>query len=101
MLGPLTITVSQVTPSAARPPKPADCALPIQREGPAPAETLTLAEIELTGEFSAKADVWSLVKRRACEAGADLVWARQFDKQEAGDMTGYRIVAFALAHAGS
>lgn len=98
MLAPLKITVVQVAPSEARPPKPADCALPVQQSGPPPADTRTIVTIELTGELPAQTDVWSLVKQRACESGADLVWVRQFEKKAAGAMTGYHIVAYGLVH---
>ncbi|HVA41507.1 MAG TPA: hypothetical protein VNF49_12630, partial [Candidatus Binataceae bacterium] len=74
---------------------PAKCALKILHEKPA-APSREVAIIKLSGAPAQHEVVWSLLKRKACEAGANAVLVKNKDRSGSGAAAKYTVDAVAL-----
>ena len=90
-------TVAEVEPSG-RAAKPPDCDMPILRHEPL-TDYRKVAIVEgLGNRFAAEDEVMPVVRRKACETGADAIVIMISRAQTSESMTGYYINAVAIVY---
>jgi hypothetical protein len=89
--------VSEIEPSG-RAAKPPDCDMPVLRSPPLQ-DYREVAIIEGVGNtFLSEADVLPVVKRKACETGADAIVITGSKSQTSEGLVGYYVGAYAIVY---
>lgn len=94
---PPQVQVSEIEPSG-RAAKPPDCDMPVLRAEPL-ADFRKVDIIEAVGNrFVSEDDVMPIVKRKACETGADAIVITGSKAQTSEGTTGYYLGAYAIVY---
>jgi hypothetical protein len=94
---PLQVTVARLVPSGL-PAKPANCSMPELKSLPGNG-VKKIGTIRISGVAAHQDDVLMLVRRKACEMGADAIFITAEQEQTSGGIAMYQVSADAIVYA--
>lgn len=94
---PVQVTVARLVPHGLKA-KPADCPMPQLNSLPGKG-VRNIGTIRISGVASHRDDILMLVRRKACEMGADAIFVTAEQEQTSGGIGMYQVAADAIVYA--